>query len=60
MVDRGSTAVDSAVDRVDRVDRVDSQGSNRWIMYQAYQAYARERAGGAAQKLWASSAAGRP
>ena len=27
MVDRGSTGVDSAVDRVDRVDRVDSQGS---------------------------------
>ena len=27
MVDRGSTVVDSAVDRVDRVDRVDSQGS---------------------------------
>ena len=29
MVDRGSTVVDSAVDRVDRVDRVDSQGSER-------------------------------
>ena len=28
MVDRGSTVVDSAVDRVDRVDRVDSQGSS--------------------------------
>ena len=27
VVDRGSTVVDSVVDRVDRVDRVDSQGS---------------------------------